>query len=849
MDISIVKREQTAKGKKASLVFLGLAIGGFLIFGISQQVFSATTYILSVTKSGNGGTSGQITSSPAGIDCGLDCFEKYSQGTAVTLTAISSAQATFNGWSGACSGKDPRCVITINQATEVTANFIGQTVNLSVTKSGTGFGKITSSPTGIDCGTDCSEPIVLDTEVVLNAKAATGSTFSGWSGACSGSNYSCTIKLSEAKTVGARFNLKAGTYPITVSHSGPGKVISSPSGIDCGDSCQASFSAAVTLTAVPDSGASFQSWSGSCAGSGKTCAVYQAVNTTAIFQGARYRVTITKEGSGTGTITSSSGKISCGSTCSGLFDYNSQETLTAAPSGGSSFTGWISPCAGLKEPCTLKVTGDTIAKAVFNLNYYTLSVSKTGTGLGKVTGSPSGIDCGSTCSRSYIYNSKVALTAAAADGSEFLGWSGVCSGKETCTVSLKDNTAVTANFSLKQYTMNVSRTGSGQGKIVSSLSGIDCGTSCSGKFGYNTRVTLTAVPEPGSYFNGWSGDCSGSEACVLMTAGSKSASASFTAYTLFVDLSASPASGYNPFKTNLTAKVSGTAIGTVNYTFWWNCDNPSVSVEDTVRICGNPDGVSGNQDGIKFDTVTDIQKTVANTYEQKTSYRLKVIAERNAFAIEKRLTVNTLAHTPFSHSFSVRQPDYCGVGPSATFFWGFSDPKYGDSQSAYRVQVDNNSEFSSPEIDEKTVSDSLSYTAPRGKLAYARTYYWRMKVWDKINNEESPWISSGVAFTTPLHKYPVVDFSWLPENPKTGENISLSDESVVYGGTVKVRWSWKFPGGNPLSSSLRNPQTHFVTAGPKNVTLEITDSDNYTCAITKTINLGLPSQGEKKEGE
>jgi peptidoglycan/xylan/chitin deacetylase (PgdA/CDA1 family) len=76
-----------------------------------------------------------------------------------------------------------------------------------------------------------------------------------------------------------------------------------------------------------------------------------------------------------------------------------------------------------------------------------LTVSKAGAGTGTVTSSPSGINCGTTCSASFNNGTNVTLSAAAASGSTFTGWSGGgCSGTATCVVALAANTAVTATF-------------------------------------------------------------------------------------------------------------------------------------------------------------------------------------------------------------------------------------------------------------------------------------------------------------------------------------------------------------------------------------------------------------------
>jgi hypothetical protein len=68
---------------------------------------------------------------------------------------------------------------------------------------------------------------------------------------------------------------------------------------------------------------------------------------------------------------------------------------------------------------------------------HTLSVTRAGPGSGTVTSSTGGIDCGATCSAQFEQGTSVTLTANAAWGSVFSGWSGACTGTATtCTVSM-----------------------------------------------------------------------------------------------------------------------------------------------------------------------------------------------------------------------------------------------------------------------------------------------------------------------------------------------------------------------------------------------------------------------------
>jgi uncharacterized repeat protein (TIGR02543 family) len=186
----------------------GCSGSGACVFTINSATtvtanFTLNTYTVTVAKNGTG--SGTVTSSPTGINCGADCSEPYNSGTVVTLTAAPDVGSTFAGWSGGgCSGTGA-CVSTINSATTVTATFTLNTYLLTVSKTGTGTGTVTSSPAGINCGADCTELYNSGTTVTLTASPTAGSTFTGWSGGCSGTG-GCTVTMDAAKTVTANFS-------------------------------------------------------------------------------------------------------------------------------------------------------------------------------------------------------------------------------------------------------------------------------------------------------------------------------------------------------------------------------------------------------------------------------------------------------------------------------------------------------------------------------------------------------------------------------------------------------------------------------------------------------------------
>jgi hypothetical protein len=255
------------------------------IFGNPQPVnhtliVKAPAATLSVFKAGTG--SGTVTSSPAGIDCGEECAAEFEAGKVITLTPTAAAGSEFTGWSGACSGIGA-CQVTMSEARSVTASFAVEEgtpppseFQLTVFTAGTGSGTVTSSPGGIACGSNCVAKFQTGALVTLTPTAATGSQFTGWSGACSGTG-ACQVTMSEARSVSAGFEPEPPPPPtrytltIVKAGSGSGTVASSRAGIFCGGKCEKEYEDEenVTLIPTPASGSTFAGWSGGgCAGTG-----------------------------------------------------------------------------------------------------------------------------------------------------------------------------------------------------------------------------------------------------------------------------------------------------------------------------------------------------------------------------------------------------------------------------------------------------------------------------------------------------------------------------------------------------------------------------------------------------
>lgn len=185
---------------------------------------------------------------------------------------------------------------------------------------------------------------------------------------------------------------------------------------------------------------------------------------------------------------------------------NASGVATFTYTGTNAGTDQISACydADSTGPCEAQASATKEWTSVAPTTS-TLTVNITGTG--SVASSPSGISCPGTCSAEFNDGSSVGLTPTAGAGNTFISWSGACSGSNACNVTMTGDQTVGATFAPVPVTRTLTVDVSGPGSVTSDPPGISCPDVCEAEFTDGQVVTMTATPDEGATFLGWSLSC------------------------------------------------------------------------------------------------------------------------------------------------------------------------------------------------------------------------------------------------------------------------------------------------------------------------------------------------------
>jgi trimeric autotransporter adhesin len=413
--------------------------------------------------------SGKVTSSPAGISCTTatsPCssgFDSEGSQSTVTLTAAADAHNHFVEWSGADVGScaSPTaltCQVTMSQARSLSAEFAPNLHTLTAIPTGSGSVSATSGALSAceQAGGTCSGQYQEASTVTLTATPAAHNhvTWSGCTAVPSANTCEVTVLASD---LSVHADFAVNTHALTVAITSLGAVSADHGAISaCAAAagiCSGIYDEASTviLVATPAAHKHIVWGAGDCDAEGgpenEECEVEIGPSDSVIqatFAPNIHLLTVTTRG--TGQVRAEIGAIShcssTGGTCAGQYIEGATATLTATPAPQQTVS-WHG-CTAVPSPNVCKVLigdSDSEVKASFLPITHTLTITESGTGQGSVS-------CdGGTCASGYPEGTHLAVTAEAAPGSTFVGWTGAgCSGVGSCQVTIEADTSVTAVF-------------------------------------------------------------------------------------------------------------------------------------------------------------------------------------------------------------------------------------------------------------------------------------------------------------------------------------------------------------------------------------------------------------------
>lgn len=328
----------------------------------------------------------------------------------------------------------------------------------------------------------------------------------------------------------------------------------------------------VTVSATPDTGFTFDSWSGDLSGSTNPTTITMSANksVTANFTANCYTLTTSVSPGGGGSVGATA------QNCAGGYTYNTSVSLTANANAGYVFDEWSGDLTGSANPGSITMNANKSVTAEFNVvPCYTLTLTA-GTG-GTASASP-----GVNCNMQYNSGTSVILTATADPGYIFNNWTGSSTSSSNPLIVTMDSAKnYTANFtatpcySLTTAVNGINPTGGSLGATGGSVAASPS-PNCGGNYNSGTSITLTATPATGFGFTSWTGGVTGSSNPTTFTISSNmSVTANFTAncYTLsktvVPDTTSSPPvpSASGSINATITGSPNGTCTGANQYTY------------------------------------------------------------------------------------------------------------------------------------------------------------------------------------------------------------------------------------------------------------------------------------------
>lgn len=428
----------------------------------------------------------------------------YPKGTVVTLTATAGSGQDWKSWVGTQNDSTNPTTIKMDSTKQIRVNFESRFSliinNQMVIGSFLSFmeGDITVNPPPDNDG-----KYTNGTVVSLSVRPNTGYDWTNWSGTASDNTNPTTVVMSGGnKNVSVNFE---GRFPLIINNHlviGPtvtleqGSVTVDPAP---GEDDKYAYGTKITLTANPDLGYGWKTWSGtSNDGTNPATITINSEKHVDVSFEERYLVMINNQVLNSAAMNLTGGTISSEPAPGADFRFkkNSIATLTAVPAPGYRFDKWSGDVSDTVTAINVIMNANKSISAAF-IKVYNLTTNVNVSNGGTV----------SPASGIYDTGTEIILTATPAAGYRFDKWTGSISGNTTSTKVVFDNDmTITANF-IKTWHLAVSADPPEGGSVYP----------LSGTYDDGVTLQLVATPADGFLFDSWVGDVSGNETTANVT--------------------------------------------------------------------------------------------------------------------------------------------------------------------------------------------------------------------------------------------------------------------------------------------------------------------------------------------
>jgi uncharacterized repeat protein (TIGR02543 family) len=547
----------------------------------------------------------------------------------------------------------------------------------------------------------------------------------------------------------------------------------------------------VQMTATPSTGFTFTGWSGDATGSTNPLSMIMSgnKNITANFTASavtQFSITLT---SMNGTVAANPSQV--------LYDSNTVVQLTATPANGYTFSGWSGDATGSTNPLSVTMNGNKYITAIFTIQTSTqYSITLTSTN-GTVAKNPS--------QALYDSNSIVQLTATPNIGFTFTGWGGDASGSTNpVSVTMNGNKNITANFTIKQYSITLTSTNGTVAKNPSLT-----------LYDSNTVVQLTATPNTSYTFSGWSGDATGATNPLSVTMnGNKNITANFSLIGLpspwaTVDIgTVSPAGSAAWAADSFTVKGSGADIWGAADAFRFVSQSLTGDATIIARVASQSNSNGWAKSGIMFrEALTAGAKHVT-----------LIVTPSNGINLQYRATTGGTS-TTVAAGAGITAPIWLKLVHSGSIF------------TAYRS------------------TDGITWTqAATLTQTMASPLYAGLCVCSHLAGTLCTTVFKNVSatVTAPNNAPTIATAAKATPNPVTASTTALSVLGADDNGEANLTYSWATTGTPPAAATFSANGTNaaksstatFTKAGSYNFQVTVKDQGNLTVtsAIAVTVN-------------